>query len=125
MFGVTSKSNARRDFSRGKPTALIRRSERRRARSPQLQKRLQPVVELNRAVAVAMANGPQEALSIMDGPAVSGRLSGAHLLPTVRGKLLVRLGRTAEAWAEPGLAARLCRNLREWSVLLRKAAELV
>ncbi|MFF1918818.1 hypothetical protein ACFVYE_46530 [Streptomyces sp. NPDC058239] len=71
-----------------------------------------------------MANGPQDALSIVDGPAVSGRLSGSHLLPTVRGKLPVRLGRTAEAWAELELAARLCRNLREWSVLLRKAAEL-
>ncbi|WP_326766222.1 hypothetical protein OG978_18030 [Streptomyces sp. NBC_01591] len=40
----------------------------------------------------------------------------------MRGKLLVPLGRTVEAWAEPELAARPCRNLREWSVLLRKAA---
>ncbi|WP_413754352.1 hypothetical protein [Streptomyces sp. R-74717] len=61
----------------------------------------------------------------MDELAVSGHLSGSHLLPTVRGKLLVRLGRTAEAWAELELAARLCRNLRAWSVLLRMAAELV
>ncbi|MEU9623025.1 hypothetical protein [Streptomyces sp. NPDC048155] len=60
----------------------------------------------------------------MDKLAVSGRQSGSHLLPTVRGELLVRLGRTVEAWAELELAARLCRNLREWSVLLRKAAEL-
>ncbi|MFB7620713.1 RNA polymerase sigma factor [Kitasatospora sp. NPDC056181] len=83
-----------------------------------------PVVELNRAVAVAMATGPQEALPIVDGLAASGRLSGSHLLPTVRGELLVRLGRTAEARAELELAARLCRNTRERSVLLRKAAAL-
>jgi predicted RNA polymerase sigma factor len=52
------------------------------------------------------------------------RLSGSHLLPSVRGELLTRLGRMAEARAELELAARLCRNLRERSVLLRKAAEL-
>jgi len=83
-----------------------------------------PVVELNRAVAVAMASGPQPALSIVDELAASGRLSGSHLLPTVRGELLARLGRTDEARAELELAARLCRNARERSVLLRKAAAL-
>ncbi|MEU0836963.1 sigma-70 family RNA polymerase sigma factor [Streptomyces sp. NPDC005969] len=83
-----------------------------------------PVVELNRAVAVAMASGPQQALCIVDELAVSGRLSGSYLLPSVRGELLVRLGRTAEARAELELAARLCRNARERSVLLRKAAAL-
>ncbi|WP_405014845.1 RNA polymerase sigma factor [Kitasatospora sp. NBC_01539] len=83
-----------------------------------------PVVELNRAVAVAMASGPQQALSLVDDLAASGRLSGSHLLPTVRGELLVRLGRTTEARAELELAARLCRNLRERSVLLRKAEAL-
>lgn len=83
-----------------------------------------PVVELNRAVAVAMASGPQEALSIVDELAISGRLSGSYLLPSVRGELLVRLGRTAEARAELELAARLCRNARERSVLLGKAAAL-
>ncbi|MCC9307270.1 sigma-70 family RNA polymerase sigma factor [Kitasatospora sp. RB6PN24] len=83
-----------------------------------------PVVELNRAVAVAMASGPQEALSMVDDLVVSGRLSGSHLLPSVRGELLVRLGRTAEARAELELAARLCGNARERSVLLRKAADL-
>ncbi|MFD9126375.1 RNA polymerase sigma factor, partial [Kitasatospora sp. NPDC059571] len=83
-----------------------------------------PIVELNRAVAVAMASGPQEALRIVDDLAVSGRLAGSHLLPSVRGELLVRLGRTAEARAELELAARLCRNTRERSVLLRKAAVL-
>jgi RNA polymerase sigma factor (sigma-70 family) len=83
-----------------------------------------PVVELNRAVAVAMASGPQEALSMVDDLVASGRLSGSHLLPSVRGELLVRLGRTAEARAELELAARLCGNARERSLLLRKAAEL-
>ncbi|MFE6049933.1 RNA polymerase sigma factor [Kitasatospora sp. NPDC056446] len=83
-----------------------------------------PVVELNRAVAVAMAGGPREALSLVDDLAVSGRLSGSHLLPTVRGELLTRLGRTVEARAELELAARLCRNAGERSVLLRKAAAL-
>ncbi|MFG2848735.1 RNA polymerase sigma factor [Kitasatospora sp. NPDC048296] len=83
-----------------------------------------PVVELNRAVAVAMASGPQEALAMVDDLLASGRLSGSHLLPGVRGELLARLGRTAEARAELELAARLCRNARERSVLLRKAAAL-
>ncbi|MGW7446501.1 RNA polymerase sigma factor [Kitasatospora sp. NPDC054795] len=83
-----------------------------------------PVVDLNRAVAVAMAGGPREALSIVDDLAASGRLSGSHLLPGVRGELLLRLDRTAEARAELELAARLCRNSRERSVLLRKAAAL-
>lgn len=83
-----------------------------------------PVVELNRAVAVAMASGPQQALSMVDELATSGRLSGSYLLPSVRGELLIRLGRTAEAPTELELAARLCRNARERSVLLRKAAAL-
>lgn len=83
-----------------------------------------PVVELNRAVAVAMASGPRQALSLVDELAVSGRLSGSYLLPSVRGELLARLGRTAEARAELELAGRLCHNARERSVLLRKAAAL-
>ncbi|MEV1012022.1 sigma-70 family RNA polymerase sigma factor [Streptomyces sp. NPDC049881] len=83
-----------------------------------------PVVELNRAVAVAMADGPSAALALVDDLAVSGRLSGSHLLPTVRGELLTRLGRTGEARAELELAARLCRNDRERAVLARKAAAL-
>jgi RNA polymerase sigma factor (sigma-70 family) len=83
-----------------------------------------PVVELNRAVAVAMAIGPQPALSIVDELVAADRLSGSYLLPSVRGELLARLGRTAEARAELELAARLCRNVRERSVLLRKAAAL-
>ena len=83
-----------------------------------------PVVELNRAVAIAMAEGPQLALPVVDELAASGRLSGSHLLPSVRGELLIRLGRTAEARTELELAARLCRNTRERSVLLRKATAL-
>ncbi|ADJ48149.1 RNA polymerase sigma factor [Amycolatopsis mediterranei S699] len=83
-----------------------------------------PVVELNRAVAVAMASGPEEALAIVDELVVSDRLAGSHLVPTVRGELLTRLGRRPEARAELELAARLCANERERSVLLRKAAEL-
>src|SRR5262249_62352455 len=83
-----------------------------------------PVVELNRAVAVAMANTPQQALDIVDELVASDRLSGSYLLPSVRGELLARLGRTAEARAELELAARLCRNARERSILLHKAAGL-
>jgi predicted RNA polymerase sigma factor len=83
-----------------------------------------PVVELNRAVAVAMASGPQRALEMVDELVATDRLPGSHLLPGVRGELLIRLGRTAEARNELELAARLCRNARERSVLLRKAAAL-
>jgi RNA polymerase sigma factor (sigma-70 family) len=83
-----------------------------------------PVVELNRAVAVAMASGPEHALAIVDELIASNRLPGSHLVPTVRGELLSRLGRRPEARAELELAARLCTNNRERSVLLRKAAAL-
>ncbi|WP_452176562.1 RNA polymerase sigma factor [Kitasatospora saccharophila] len=83
-----------------------------------------PVVELNRAVAVAMASGPAEALALVDELLAADRLPGSHLLPGVRGELLTRLGRTAEARTELELAARLCRNARERAVLLRKAAAL-
>jgi RNA polymerase sigma factor (sigma-70 family) len=83
-----------------------------------------PVVELNRAVAVAMASGPVPALAIVDELVAADRLPGSHLLPAVRGELLTRLGRRPEARAELELAARLCANQRERSVLLRKAAAL-
>lgn len=83
-----------------------------------------PVVELNRAVAVAMASGPAPALAIVDELIASDRLPGSHLVPGVRGELLVRLGRRTEARAELESAARLCANERERSVLLRKAAAL-
>jgi RNA polymerase sigma factor (sigma-70 family) len=83
-----------------------------------------PVVELNRAVAVAMASGPEQALAIVDELVATDRLPGSHLLPNVRGELLARLGRRSEARAELELAARLCSNRQERSVLLRKAAAL-
>ena len=83
-----------------------------------------PIVELNRAVALAMAGAPEQALSMVDDLLVTDRLAGSHLLPTVRGELLTRLGRPAEARAELELAARLCGNARERSVLLKKAAAL-
>lgn len=83
-----------------------------------------PVVELNRAAAVAMATGPANALRIADELAEHGVLRGSHLLPSVRGELLARLGRTEEAVAELTTAARLAGNERERGVLLEKAARL-
>ncbi|MFC9790876.1 RNA polymerase sigma factor [Rhodococcus sp. NPDC127528] len=83
-----------------------------------------PVVDLNRAVAVSMAQGPAAALPMVDGLMVSGALPHSHLLPSVRGELLTRLGRTAEARAELERAVRLCRNERERGVLRRKLADL-
>ncbi|WP_418278072.1 RNA polymerase sigma factor [Isoptericola jiangsuensis] len=83
-----------------------------------------PVVELNRAVAVSMAHGAGDALEIVDDLVAREVLSGSYLLPSVRGELLARLGRDAEARAELELAARLCGNDRERGVLERKAAAL-
>jgi len=83
-----------------------------------------PVVELNRAVAVSMATGPANALRIVDALAADGSLRGSHLLPSVRGELLARLGRTDEARGELLDAARLAGNDREAEVLRRKAAAL-
>lgn len=83
-----------------------------------------PVVELNRAVAVSMAAGPAAALPLVDALAADGRLRGSSLLPSVRGELLARLGRRAEARAELESAARLCGNARERAVLEQKAAAL-
>jgi len=83
-----------------------------------------PVVELNRAVAVAMASGPGAALPIVDDLAAGGRLAGSHMVPSVRGELLARIGRTDEARHEFELAARLCGNARERAVLLNRAARL-
>jgi RNA polymerase sigma factor (sigma-70 family) len=79
-----------------------------------------PVVELNRAVAVAMASGPGDALAIVDG--ITG-LDGSYLLPSVRGELLMRLGRSGEAAAEFDAAAELAGNGRERDVLADKAAQ--
>ncbi|WP_433714370.1 RNA polymerase sigma factor [Nocardia sp. CA-084685] len=81
-----------------------------------------PVVDLNRAVAVSMAQGPAAALPIVD--RLAGALSNSHLLWSVRGELLTRLGRTDEARAELERAAKLCGNERERTVLRRKLAEL-
>jgi RNA polymerase sigma factor (sigma-70 family) len=81
-----------------------------------------PVVELNRAVAVAMAFGPARGLELVDPLAARPELSGYHLLPSVRGDLLARLGRHEEARAEFERAASLTRNERERTVLLDRAA---
>jgi len=83
-----------------------------------------PVVELNRAVAVAMADGPARALPIVDELLAAGALAGSHLLPSVRGELLTRLGRPADARAELERAVALCANERERAVLRRKIAGL-
>ncbi|WP_328873295.1 RNA polymerase sigma factor [Streptomyces sp. NBC_00287] len=80
-----------------------------------------PVVELNRAVAVSMADGPAPALKIVDALADEPALRDYHLLPSVRGDLLQRLGRTEEARAEFERAASLTRNERERELLLRRA----
>jgi predicted RNA polymerase sigma factor len=82
-----------------------------------------PVVELNRAVAVAMADGPERGLEIVDTLAGLPALATYHHLPSVRGDLLSRLGRHAEAEAEFRRAAALTRNIAERTVLLRRAAE--
>ncbi|CAL9564363.1 hypothetical protein SUDANB140_04715 [Streptomyces sp. enrichment culture] len=82
-----------------------------------------PVVELNRAVAVSMAEGPAPALELVDALAAEPALRGYHLLPSVRGDLLLRLGRTAEARTEFERAASLTRNARERTLLLRRARE--
>jgi RNA polymerase sigma factor (sigma-70 family) len=82
-----------------------------------------PIVTLNRAVAVSMAYGPAAALEIVDTLRGESRLRDYHLLPSVRGDLLERLGRIAEARAEFAHAASLARNARERSLLLLRAAE--
>jgi RNA polymerase sigma factor (sigma-70 family) len=79
-----------------------------------------PVVDLNRAVAVAMAQGPAAALLIVDQLLADGALPGSHLLPSVRGELLTRLGRDEEARAELERALALCGSEPERAVLRRK-----
>jgi len=83
-----------------------------------------PVVELNRAVAIAMASDPAEGLAIVDGLAATRALDGYHLLPAVRGDLLEKLGRAGEARAQFELAASMTRNERERDVLLARAGAL-
>ncbi|MCQ4041228.1 RNA polymerase sigma factor [Streptantibioticus rubrisoli] len=82
-----------------------------------------PVVELNRAVALAMAYGPAAGLELADELAAEPSLRDYHLLPSVRGDLLARLGRLAEAREEFERAAALTRNERERTLLLARAAE--
>ena len=81
-----------------------------------------PVVELNRAVAVAMAYGPAAGLELADQLAAQGSLASYHLLPSVRGDLLAKLGRYEEARGEFERAATLTRNARESRLLLDRAA---
>jgi RNA polymerase sigma factor (sigma-70 family) len=80
-----------------------------------------PVVELNRAVAVGMAFGPAAGLALVDALTGEPTLQGYHLLPSVRGDLLGKLGRFAEARAECERAASMTRNVRERELLLERA----
>jgi predicted RNA polymerase sigma factor len=80
-----------------------------------------PIVELNRAVALAMASGPAAGLELIDTLASEPSLKTYHLLPSVRGDFLFKLGRFAEAQAEFEHAASLTRNARERELLLDRA----
>jgi RNA polymerase sigma-70 factor, ECF subfamily len=80
-----------------------------------------PIVELNRAVAVGMAEGPAAALPLVDALLAEPALRGYHLLPAVRGDLLARLGRKEEARAEFEKASTMTRNARERATLLARA----
>jgi predicted RNA polymerase sigma factor len=82
-----------------------------------------PVVELNRAVAYSMAFGPAEGLAIIDAIAENPALARYHLLPSVRGDLLFKLGRFREARAEFERSAALSGNRRERELLLARALE--
>jgi len=83
-----------------------------------------PVVELNRAVAVGMAESAEAGLAVVDDLVAGGALAGYHLLPSVRGDLLARLGRDAEARAEFERAAGMTGNARERELLLARSREL-
>ena len=83
-----------------------------------------PVVELNRAVAVSMAEGPAAGLAILDALMAEPSLKSYHLLPSVRGDFLAKLGRNDEARGEFERAASLTRNERERATMLARAAEL-
>ena len=82
-----------------------------------------PIVELNRAVAVAMASGPAAGLELVDALVSEPSLQNYHLLPSVRGDLLKKLDRLKEARAEFERAAWLTRNVRERDLLLNRARE--
>ena len=79
-----------------------------------------PVIELNRAVALAMAFGPEEGLQLVDELVAEGSLAGYHLVPSVRGDLLAKLGRLDEARQDFERAAWLTRNARERRLLLER-----
>ncbi len=83
-----------------------------------------PIIELNRAVAVAMAGDPADGLAVVDEIASRGELAQSHLLPAVRGELLTRLGRRQEARTALELAVQLCGNNAERAVLERKISEV-
>ena len=83
-----------------------------------------PVVELNRAVALSMAHGPAAGLSLVDQLVDLPALRGYHLLPSVRGDLLDKLGRHQEARREFERAAAMTKNNREQAMLLARAAAL-
>lgn len=83
-----------------------------------------PVVDLNRAVAVSMASGPAAALVVVDELAAAGAMPNSHLVPSVRGELLIRLERFDEARVELARAIELCGNERERAVLEGKLAGL-
>jgi predicted RNA polymerase sigma factor len=80
-----------------------------------------PIIELNRAVAVSMVSGPQAALDLLDPLLEEPLMRNYHLLPSVRGDLLSRLGRHAEAQAEFERAASMTRNAREQKLLAERA----
>jgi len=82
-----------------------------------------PVVELNRAVALAMSRGPQAGLDHLDALAAEPALRGYHLLPSVRGDLLMKLGRPAEAAQEFARAASLTGNVAERELSAARARE--
>jgi RNA polymerase sigma-70 factor, ECF subfamily len=82
-----------------------------------------PIIELNRAVAVSMASGPEKALEIVDGILGDPRLDNYHLLPSARANFLKKLGRLAEARIEFERAAAMTRNEQERKLLLQKARE--
>jgi len=82
-----------------------------------------PIVELNRAVAVGMAFGPAAGLKVVDALTAEASLAGYHLLPSVRGDLLKKLGRFEEAQKEFEHAAALTRNARERKMMLERVRE--
>jgi predicted RNA polymerase sigma factor len=83
-----------------------------------------PIIELNRAVAIAMASGPAHGLELVEAIAARGELAGTHLLPAVRGEMLTRLGRRDDARSALLQALALCGNAAERVVLERKVDEL-